>query len=493
MKIQNNIICRGCMATDKPLQSIYECSSICPNLQIVNILLRNIPELLIRTTDGLPKALCVICIDKLLSLHQFREMCIASNIYLQSIIENNGFEKSRAYSSANSVQKINKDPLQLSYALKKSVKVELEEVDVLIGEQSSFSVATESLKMDQTINSNLQRLDLQTIKRKDFATFFNSNNVHLKNQYQECVDEIENKESCQIACIQNTINNVINKDSYKIKKVEYNCAYCSSTFLKKSSLGNHLKTHLELESSVLYKCKECLRSFKSRRTLLKHNRNDHPVMRDLTVMYNCKFCSKVFQQSSTLKDHIRTHTGEQPFLCFECGKTFSNSSNMKQHLLRHTGEKKYECPDCPKKFPCLSDLASHSAVHKKFKPHICDVCGAAFGKPFQLKKHKMYHNGEKPHKCEYCDMRFVIADHMRRHMRTHTGEKPYKCKYCQRAFTQSNDLIKHLRSHLGENVYKCEFCPKAFRLASELREHFAEHKISESGYVKTNKANTNNN
>lgn len=51
--------------------------------------------------------------------------------------------------------------------------------------------------------------------------------------------------------------------------------------------------------------------------------------------FKCTYCSSAFMRSSTLKIHIRRHTGEKPYRCNVCGKCFSESGNLKTHMRTH--------------------------------------------------------------------------------------------------------------------------------------------------------------
>ena len=63
----------------------------------------------------------------------------------------------------------------------------------------------------------------------------------------------------------------------------------------------------------------------------------------------CDYCDKEFQDPCYLKRHIRTshtHKDEKPFKCAECGRAFKHRKSLKSHSVIHTNVNPYECQDC---------------------------------------------------------------------------------------------------------------------------------------------------
>ncbi|KIJ49164.1 hypothetical protein M422DRAFT_161695, partial [Sphaerobolus stellatus SS14] len=53
--------------------------------------------------------------------------------------------------------------------------------------------------------------------------------------------------------------------------------------------------------------------------------------------HRCEYCGKKFDRPSSLQVHVRTHTGDQPFICDwpGCARTFNVKSNMLRHMRSH--------------------------------------------------------------------------------------------------------------------------------------------------------------
>ncbi|KAF6080142.1 hypothetical protein HJG60_020800 [Phyllostomus discolor] len=106
-----------------------------------------------------------------------------------------------------------------------------------------------------------------------------------------------------------------------------------------------------------YKCTHCSKTFSSKSSLWKHQRNH-----SLEKPYVCGECGKAFSRKDRIILHQRTHTGEKPFVCRDCGKAFSRKSALDVHQRTHTGEKPYVCGDCGKAYRDNRNLIEHQRM-----------------------------------------------------------------------------------------------------------------------------------
>ncbi|XP_073319762.1 uncharacterized protein [Pagrus major] len=106
------------------------------------------------------------------------------------------------------------------------------------------------------------------------------------------------------------------------------CSICGKRYPRKSSLGAHMRLHVEGKR------------------------------------FSCPVCKKGFQWRRDVVTHMRSHTGEKPFSCLVCGIRFARKEHLNRHSKVHTGEKPFSCSVCGKRFARNAHLRRHSTIHK---------------------------------------------------------------------------------------------------------------------------------
>ncbi|KAG8127846.1 putative Zinc finger protein [Naja naja] len=83
----------------------------------------------------------------------------------------------------------------------------------------------------------------------------------------------------------------------------------------------------------------------------------------------CEDCGKVYRSRQTLMRHQRGHHRERTHLCEECGKGFVWASHLERHRRVHTGERPFPCPICGEKFAQKVHLLHHNKTHSHIRPY----------------------------------------------------------------------------------------------------------------------------
>ncbi|XP_069615696.1 zinc finger protein 11-like [Ranitomeya imitator] len=148
--------------------------------------------------------------------------------------------------------------------------------------------------------------------------------------------------------------------------------------------------------------------------------------------YRCGVCQVLCQDSGEMKRHLKSHGGDQRYLCRQCGRTFTSNFYLVRHQRTHTGERPFTCLQCNKSFKCSSVLLRHQRIHSPDLPYQCEVCTKGFSQKTSL----------------------II------HLRTHTGERPYSCWVCGRSFCSRSALLRHEQNHLLEGQGSKKICKK---------------------------------
>ncbi|KAM3614677.1 uncharacterized protein V6R79_017885 [Siganus canaliculatus] len=209
------------------------------------------------------------------------------------------------------------------------------------------------------------------------------------------------------------------------------------------------------------------------------NEDEERGPKDSTKTYRCRMCAATFLSKSDMQIHSKSHTEAKPHKCPHCAKSFANSSYLAQHIRIHSGAKPYTCSYCQKSFRQLSHLQQHSRNHTESKPHKCPHCTKSFANSSYLAQHIRIHTGVKPYSCSYCQKCFRQLSHLQQHNRIHTGDRPYRCTHpgCEKSFTQLSNLQSHRRQHNKDKPYKCSNCNKGYIDSASLEVHMSTHTV----------------
>jgi len=303
-------------------------------------------------------------------------------------------------------------------------------------------------------------------------------------------------------------------------------------------------------------CRKEFKCLVSRRFHERQMHNDDDARGNERSNHICKYCGKRSSTKSSLNEHLQTHIDVNRFTCEVCNKEFSYQFMLRNHSRIHTGEKPYECQWCNKKFTCKLYLKQHAKIHAGVEPRAsavsansqrtrsktdvrmhdamsedltepvvgvasktnqyfllaaksttesativpshnlresaysktntntvqCKYCNKAFKFVIGLRLHERRMHAvetrknqnqelKEYHVCEFCDRRLTTYGSLIKHLQTHTAEKPYVCDVCSSAFPTNGRLLRHSRTHGSDKPFVCYLCYALFKSSGALKRH----------------------
>ncbi|CAL1612178.1 unnamed protein product [Knipowitschia caucasica] len=210
-------------------------------------------------------------------------------------------------------------------------------------------------------------------------------------------------------------------------------------------------------------CKECRRTFRNRRQILKH------ICLKMEDDEDGDGDGGPFRASKT------AHRGGGPQT--DKTSTTANKKSVIKVLLTEDGN----WSDVSKLVPVEEDSptegetadAQESPQSPPQEKSTCEVCpdpgavltgrkAAEVGKgileySIQQRDASSLQNQLKVFTCEFCNKIFKFRHSLVAHLRTHTQEKPFKCPHCNYASAIKANLNVHIRKHTGDR-FQCEHC-----------------------------------
>ncbi|KAJ6639549.1 Zinc finger protein [Pseudolycoriella hygida] len=195
----------------------------------------------------------------------------------------------------------------------------------------------------------------------------------------------------------------------------------------------------------------------------------------------CKQCDSSFFKRQELRDHVKeAHTTDDGTRCPICRGLYPDKDVLQNHILLHEGKHRLQCVECNTVFTRSNGLMRHMSIHTGEKFHICDTCGKEFIYQSSFRRHLLVHGNIRNHFCAICNKSFVQTTHLKVHMRSHSKEKPYKCPMCEKKFTYRYTMLAHYKSHPGvamddvltKKSYSCTLCDMNFAQRRKLDDHY---------------------
>lgn len=283
------------------------------------------------------------------------------------------------------------------------------------------------------------------------------------------------------------------------------CIYCDKNFLKPSDLDRHIRTHT---NERIFECTKanCKKAFKLKDTLNRH------LATHEDKNFTCIVCSSTYMSKKTLQNHMRVHrhisfellqtaqplhvpasdviveeiyeeitdNNSIPLSDLLCDvNTSFLSLNSSATEINHVEIESFEMM---KKIEEVQAVDESIVVEQKIPTKnklVCETCGKSFAKPIDLRRHcDAVHEKKRPFKCfnEDCGKSFSLKCTRDRHQETHKNHrKLVTCKFCFKVLSSQSSLEFHMRIHENLKPHKCSECTLMFRTPGNLKSHLKVH------------------
>ncbi|PSN42290.1 hypothetical protein C0J52_12865 [Blattella germanica] len=450
---------------------------------------------LVRSTDPLPKQICISCANKLNICHEFAEICLEAEAKLRELDERKHFRSREIFNTDDSkgnvaiiAIKSEQDNKSMQNGITYSANYfNGSEEEMTVNRIHELNSNGETCKgkgsyccplccdgnMSTIQNSAGEAENSEDIAllKEIGAKIIRKNNMHGAQTYSSVhgivVRNTSNQDSSddsndawdagamvstELEIIQEESNQSLGEDGNLHAKEDFpTCRLCGETFASVELCLDHAKCHME---SDLYPCSLCELCFTSELCLVSHCEEHKAEERRLrpkaTKRLTCPNCLRRFNNPRTLAGH-NCHSATRPFKCTECGKFFRTEARLEFHQQVHDGGSPVICEHCGKEFSRENNLFDHvRLVHMREKAHRCEQCGKSFQLKARLIAHQRVHTGERPFVCDICGGKFYDNATLKGHRVTHMDVKPFQCDKCGRCFARKTLFKQHVMAHMDE-------------------------------------------
>lgn len=280
---------------------------------------------------------------------------------------------------------------------------------------------------------------------------------------------------------------------------KFRCDLCSVSKKFIYDIRKHMVMHLKIKP---FECKNCGKTFGSKRNLLLHTNDQKRIYRcemcDLTFKcrilqtnnfkekhenkFQCQFCSETFEAWKKFRDHRQNHLKAKE-TCEVCKRKFGTNQNLKYHqiLLKHgkfalqSDEDKLRCNLCEKVFLIKRQLNYHRRNHHVDEKSLtCQTCSKVFTSKYSLRYHMKTHENRETANCDLCGNSFASKERVCSHFRKMHPKGEFNCTLCTQKFSTIGNLFQHRQRHVKKGILKCPKYPKCSyetMKASYLQQH----------------------
>ncbi|XP_049317191.1 transcription factor Ouib-like isoform X3 [Bactrocera dorsalis] len=298
----------------------------------------------IRESTDMPSKVCWKCFEMTRIWYNFRQMCMNSQLYLESLCEDRmrpegaddaellGYlmaelqvHRDKVHGSSESLESDTDDDddnndlgllvdedddcAESENNLERNVKLEAEQMDEIIEElqvhRDKVHGSSESLESDTADDDDNNDLGLLVDEDDDGDCIEPENNLESSIKLEaEQMDEKNFTQNAECIVTNNTDVETTHENN------------------KKGTKSQNIQTTLKFSKKLDV----------SRRRFCRSEKHRHERVYTNTRPYLCDVCGKSFKDSTILKNHSKLHTGKKDFNCMFCQKAFTHQHQLKAHL-----------------------------------------------------------------------------------------------------------------------------------------------------------------
>ncbi|XP_072470838.1 zinc finger and BTB domain-containing protein 21 [Notamacropus eugenii] len=181
--------------------------------------------------------------------------------------------------------------------------------------------------------------------------------------------------------------------------------------------------------------------------------------------FKCKHCLKIFRSTAGLHRHVNMyHNPEKPYACDICHKRFHTNFKVWTHCQTQHGIVKNPSPAS----------SSHAILDEKFQRKLIDIVrereikkaliiklrrgksgfqGPSSSQAQQVIKRNLRSRAKGAYICTYCGKAYRFLSQFKQHIKMHPGEKPLGVN----KVTKQKEHVSH-ESSVEKEVYQCHLC-----------------------------------
>ncbi|XP_052748107.1 zinc finger protein 184-like isoform X2 [Galleria mellonella] len=492
--------CRCCLITNVKLEKITD---------IQNRIYTAVSGLEIHPQDGYPNYLCAECQTEIKKAMHFRRKVRRAHFVMKEIM------MVKKELNLSDIRKVDRRKTNLKSNLGRSVvdkhfyyTINSEDENVMNQEDLDlntntfkFEIKSESIDEDSMMigidaevdyEEMIDNIEVTEVEEEIVNGQESSGNIDTADVFKELnKDKLENSGE-ELPTIEDTQHN----DRNVFKTPKEGASLLSRYNVRIMSLEeqkNIFNTRLNTEpfKSSKYKCRLCIKIFRTLEELLSHV-NTHP--KGMRYKHTCEVCKSQFSTAAELDAH-RTWTHLYEYSCIKCNKKFYFSNHAEKHRRKHKPTTRYR-----KKTKNVEDLANHYTIvpldpdtmYKMATPPDEDTVirmRRKIERACERIRRTWKGRGRKPLirklKCDICDETFLRRLALILHMEMAHLFK-YECNHCDSVQYSRKCARKHLAVHVEEkeeppkNIYiSCQYCSRKVRKSTISfhikRYHFAIH------------------